>query len=75
MEYEPNQDGNLSNNTYNLMSQLIEENQSLWRIKNNYKNDAKGDSEAEQFWDFLEKDKEDHIKRLTQLLVERISPK
>jgi hypothetical protein len=75
MENEPKQEGNLSNNTYDLMSQLLEENQSLWRIKNNYKNDAKGDSEAEEFWEELEKDKEDHIKRLTELLVKRISPK
>ena len=75
MENEPKQEGNLSNNTYDLMSQLLEENQSLWRIKNSYKNDAKGDSEAEEFWKKLEKDKEDHIKRLTELLVNRISPK
>jgi hypothetical protein len=75
MENEPKQEGNLSNNTYNLMAQLIEENQSLWRIKNNYKNDTAGDSEAEEFWEFLEKDKEDHIKKLTQLLVNRITPK
>ncbi|MBE3115878.1 hypothetical protein IMZ68_01605 [Candidatus Bathyarchaeota archaeon] len=73
MENEPNQEGNLSNNTYDLMSQLLEENQSLWRIKNNYKNDAKGDSEAEKFWEYLEKDKEDHVKRLTELLAKRIS--
>jgi hypothetical protein len=33
MENEPKQEGNLSNNTYDLMSQLLEENQSLWRIK------------------------------------------
>jgi hypothetical protein len=47
------QEGNLSNSTYNLMSQLIEENQSLWRIKNSYKNDSEGDSEAKKFWEFL----------------------
>ncbi len=75
MENESKQEGNLSNNTYDLMSQLLEENQSLWRIKNNYKNDAKGDSEAEEFWAELEKDKGAHIKRLTELLVKRISHK
>jgi hypothetical protein len=75
MENEPKQEGNLSNSTYDLMSQLLEENQSLWRIKNSYKNDARGDSEAEEFWEELEKDKENHIKRLTELLVDRISPK
>ena len=57
MENEPKQEGNLSNKTYDLMSQLLEENQSLWRIKNNYKNDAKGDSEAEAFWAELKKTK------------------
>jgi hypothetical protein len=75
MENEPKQEGNLSNSTYDLMSQLLEENQSLWRIKNSYKNDAKGDSEAEEFWEELEKDKGNHIKRLTELLIDRISPK
>jgi len=75
MENEPKQEGNLSNNTYDLMSQLVEENQSLWRIKNSYKNDAKGDSESEEFWEYLEKDKEGHIKRLTELLAKRITTK
>jgi hypothetical protein len=75
MENEPKQEGNLSNNTCDLMPQLLDENQSLWRIKNSYKNDAKADSKAEDFWEELEKDKEDHIKRLTELLVNRISPK
>jgi len=69
---EPKQEGNLSNNTFDLMQQLLEENQSLWRIKNNYLKDAEGDSEAKQFWNYLEKDKQDHIKRLTELLAKRI---
>jgi hypothetical protein len=37
---EPAQEGMLSNSAYDLMAQLTEENQSLWRIKNNYKKDA-----------------------------------
>lgn len=72
MEREPKQEGNLSNNAYNLMSQLIEENQSLWRIKNNYKKDTEEDAEAKEFWEYLEKDKQDHIKRLTELIAKRI---
>jgi hypothetical protein len=75
MENEPKQEGNLSNNTYDLMSQLLEENQSLWRIKNTYKNDAKADSESEKFWAELEKDTEDQIRRLIELLAGRISLK
>jgi len=69
---EPAQEGMLSNNAYDLMAQLTEENQSLWRIKNNYKKDAQGDQEAMDFWNFLEKDKQDHIKKLTELLEKRI---
>ena len=72
---EPAQEGMLSNNTYDLMAQLTEENQSLWRIKNNYKKDAEDDREAMDFWNFLEKDKEDHIRKLTELLEKRIKTK
>ena len=71
---EPSQQGMLSNNTYDLMAQLTEENQSLWRIKNSYKKDAEGDNEAMEFWNYLESDKQDHIKKITQLLVKRLKP-
>jgi hypothetical protein len=69
---EPSQEGMLSNNTYDLLTQLKAENQSLWHIKNNYKRDAAGDKEALDFWDYLEKDKQDHIRKLTELLETRI---
>ncbi len=69
---EPSQQGMLSNSAYDLMAQLTEENQSLWRIKNNYKKDAQGDQEAQDFWNYLEKDKQEHIKRLTELLEKRL---
>lgn len=71
-QVEPKQEGMLSNSVYNLMAQLTEENQSLWRIKNHYKQDAEGDSEAIKFWNFLEKDKQEHIQRLTELVAKRI---
>ncbi len=69
---EPKKEGILSNNTYNLMAQLTEENKSLWRIKHNYMKDSTGDEEAKQFWEYLEKDKQDHIKRLTELVAKRV---
>jgi hypothetical protein len=62
----------LDNNTYNLMEQLAIENRSLWRIKNNYKNDAASDGESRQVWSFIEKDKEELIKLLTEKLRERL---
>ncbi len=69
---EPAQEGMLSNSTYNLMEQLTQENQSLWRIKNNYKKDSANDQEAMEFWNYLEKDKVEHIKRLTELVEKRL---
>lgn len=56
------------NNTYNLMAQAVEESQSLWRIKNEYKNDVKDCEECLQFWKQLEEDKEQHLKDLHHLL-------
>jgi hypothetical protein len=54
------------------MAQLTMENKSLWRIRNNYKKDAKGDNEVKEFWENLEKDKQAHIKCLTELLSKRM---
>lgn len=56
------------NNTYNLMAQAVEESQSLWRIKNEYKEDAEGCDECYEFWQKLEKDKEQHCKDLHDLI-------
>jgi hypothetical protein len=58
----------LDNNTYNLMAQLTEENQSLWRFKNNYIPDASECQECREFWEKMVKDKEDHIAKLARLL-------
>ena len=64
--------GMLDNNTYNLMEQLIVENKSLWRIKNNYKNDSVKDKENIGIWNTIEKDKEEIVKLLTEKLRERL---
>jgi hypothetical protein len=72
---EPAQAGMLSNSAYDLMEQLTKENQSLWRIRNNYKKDSANDREAMEFWNYLEKDKAEHIKRLTELVEKRLRPK
>jgi hypothetical protein len=62
----------LDNNTYNLMEQLIEENKSLWRIKNSYRNDASDDNEIGELWNFIQKDKQELVKLLTEKLRERL---
>lgn len=58
----------LHNNKYNLVHQLVQENKSLWRIKNMYLKDAEGNDEVLAFWKKIEKDKEDHVTELTDLV-------
>jgi hypothetical protein len=58
----------LDNETYDLMEQLLVENKSLWRIRNNYKNDASMDNETKQIWSLIEKDKQ----RTVEMLLEKV---
>lgn len=58
----------LNNHVYNLMEQLVEEHQSLWRIKKMYKDDAGSCDECRDFWDKMEKDKENHIKEIIPMI-------
>lgn len=62
----------LNNHVYNLMRQLVEEHTSLWRIKNHYLNDGDGCEDCESFWKELEKDKEDHINKLKELVKKHL---
>jgi hypothetical protein len=62
----------LDNNTYNLMAQLTEENQSLWRFKNNYITDASDCQECKEFWEKMIKDKEDNAAELVRLIKKHI---
>jgi hypothetical protein len=55
------------------MAQIVEEHKSLWRIKNMYKKDASGCSQCQAFWDKLEKDKEDHIRELEEVIKKHIN--
>ena len=63
----------LENHLYNLMLQMTEEHKSLWRIKKHYKEDAQGCEECLVFWNKLEKDKEEHIKELTELIKKHLA--
>ena len=64
--------GMLDNNTYNLMEQLEIENKSLWRIQNDYKNDASTDNESRQVWSLVEKNKEEVVRLLTEKVRGRL---
>ena len=49
------------------MRQLVEENASLWRIKDVYLNDAQNDEEKE-FWQKLGERKEELVKELEEMI-------
>lgn len=62
----------LDNDTYNLMEQLEIESKSLWRIKNRYKNDAAADNQSNKLWSFIESEKEEVVRLLTEKIRERL---
>ena len=59
------------NNVYNLMMQSVQEHKSLWRILNDYREDAEGDEELVAFWEQLATDKAAQIEALQTLLAAR----
>ena len=59
------------NNVYNLMMQSVQEHKSLWRIINDYREDAEGDEQLQAFWEELATQKADVIGQLQALIAER----
>jgi hypothetical protein len=53
------------------MAQLTQENQSLMAQKTTTKDPA-NDKEALDFWNYLEKDNQDHVNKVTQLQQVRL---
>lgn len=62
----------LNNHIYNLTLQLTQEQKSLWRIKNHYRNDAGDCADCKEFWNKMEKDKEDHVAEISALIKKHI---
>jgi len=62
----------LDNYVYDLINQLVQESQSLWRIKREYITDAGQCEECKEFWEKLAKDKEKHIEELEKLVTKRL---
>lgn len=50
------------------MRQIVEEHASLWRIQNEYQQDAEGCDQCREFWQRLANDKQEHIDELTKLI-------
>ncbi len=62
----------LDNYVYDLINQLVQESQSLWRIKREYITDAGQCEECKEFWEKLAKDKEKHIEELEKLVAKHL---
>jgi len=62
----------MDNHAYNLMRQLVQEQTSLWRIKNEYLKDSNACEECKVLWEKMAKDKEDHVIELSELVKKHI---
>lgn len=60
------------NNVYNLMMQSVQEHKSLWRIVNDYREDAEGDEELLAFWEQVATQKADMLETLQGLIASRM---
>ncbi|MCH8049174.1 hypothetical protein IH979_00485 [Patescibacteria group bacterium] len=58
----------LDNHLYNLLNQLVQEHKSLWRINQNYKNDAGDCADCTGLWDKLAKQKEENIEEIWKIV-------
>lgn len=61
------------NNVYNLMMQSVQEHKSLWRIMNDYSEDAAGDEELVAFWEELARQKAEQVAQIQALIAARSS--
>jgi hypothetical protein len=59
------------NNLHNLMTQMVQEQKSLWRIEKHYINEA-GTPEEKVFWEKLHEDKKQHIHDFKNLIKTNI---
>lgn len=57
-----------NNNLYNLMTQLVQEQKSLWRIKDEYMKDAGKDKDLKAFWAEVAAEKELLIEDLQAII-------
>lgn len=62
-----------TNNLYNLMTQLVQEQKSLWRIQTDYIKDAGSDKELKMFWLEVAQEKEMLIADLQAIIQAELS--
>ena len=62
----------LDNHVYDLLNQLVQESQSLWRIQREYIAGASHCEDCKKYWEKLAKDKEEHIEELEKIVANHL---
>jgi hypothetical protein len=62
----------LDNHLYNLAAQLVEDHRSLWRMRDQYANDAGECSKCREIWEKMAKSRAQELAAMTELLREHL---
>jgi len=62
----------LDNHAYNLMSQIVEDHRSLWRMRDMYENDSGECQECRQQWQELADRREAELNTLVEQLKKHL---
>jgi len=57
-----------NNHIYNLFSMLTQEHRGIWRIKKYFLKDSGNCKKCRELWKKIEKDKQEHIKMILDVL-------
>ena len=62
----------LDNHAYNLMSQIVEDHRSLWRMRDMYENDSGGCGECRELWQKLADSRQEEMGLMVRMLKEHL---
>ncbi|MHA2060550.1 MAG: hypothetical protein ACW976_07215 [Candidatus Ranarchaeia archaeon] len=63
----------LNNHTFNLVQYLVDEQKTLRRIREKFKNDAETCPMCTEYWKNLEKEKAEQVKKLKHMVKEHLN--
>ncbi|MEA3248850.1 MAG: hypothetical protein U9Q03_00650 [Patescibacteria group bacterium] len=62
----------LDNHAYNLMSQIVEDHRSLWRMRDIYGNDSGECADCRELWKKLADSREEEMGLMVRILKEHL---
>jgi hypothetical protein len=63
----------LDNHAYNLMSQIVEDHRSLWRMRDMYENDSGECGECRELWKGLADSREAEVNMMVEMLKSHLT--